>query len=273
MSRFNAVRRFVASKRDNYVIRSVARGCRIYLDLYDNARHWSFETNGEKHVSQAVLSRTDGPVLDVGAHYGEYSRLLAELDPQRPIFAFEPIPAHAAVAAKRLETFPNVKLIRKGLSDVSGIEIVYLSSRHPQTASTIPYTHDFDSGGARVDVPCEFTSGDMFCVETGISEVSFLKIDVEGMESRVLKGFNDMLGRGVIHVIQFEHGPTHAVTGHTISVLKRMMGYYGYKTWIVFPNGLRSIEEIGIDHESFRGRNLLSIHEKHEIRYRDLVIS
>jgi FkbM family methyltransferase len=272
MSRYNGLRSFIASHRDASVLSVAARLCRIYLDLYDNARHWNFETNGEQLICQSILSRTRGPVFDVGAHHGDYSAILAELDPRRSIFAFEPVPAHIAIAQKRLERYPNVRIIPKGLSDSESSELVHLSSKHPQTASTVAFTHDFDTASKVTDLQCEFTTGDAFCLNYNVNELSFLKIDVEGMEERVLRGFVKMLREGRVQAIQFEHGPTHAVTGHTVRTLHDAMSGYGFQTWVIFPNGLRSIGTIGVDHESFRGRNFLSVHSAHADLYRDLLV-
>jgi FkbM family methyltransferase len=272
MSRYNGLRNFVASHRDASILALTARFCRIYLDLFDNARHWNFETNGERLICQSILSRTRSPVFDVGAHYGDYSAVLANLDPKRSIFAFEPVPAHVAIAKKRLERYPNVRIIPKGLSDSECSELVHISSKHPATASTVAFTHDFDTASQTTDVQCEFTTGDALCQKYNVDELSLLKIDVEGMEARVLRGFERMLRERRIQAVQFEHGPTHAVTGHTVRTLDNTMRGYGFHTWVIFPNGLRSIQNVGVDSESFRGRNFLSVHSARANLCRDLIV-
>jgi hypothetical protein len=54
-SRFNTLRKFVATNKDNRFISYCANASRIILDLVDNARHWNFETNGEQFVCTEVL--------------------------------------------------------------------------------------------------------------------------------------------------------------------------------------------------------------------------
>jgi hypothetical protein len=41
-----------------------------------------------------------------------------------------------------------------------------------------------------------------------------LKIDIEGMETEVLHGFEAILNAGLIQAVQFEHGPYHIVARH-----------------------------------------------------------
>jgi FkbM family methyltransferase len=46
-----------------------------------------------------------------------------------------------------------------------------------------------------------------YCIEKNISNIDFLKIDTEGFELNVLKGFEDELQK--VNIIQFEYGGTY----------------------------------------------------------------
>ena len=48
------------------------------------------------------------------------------------------------------------------------------------------------------------------------NETLFIKIDVEGFEFEVLKGFGNMLSEKAIKIIQFEYGYANADAGHTL---------------------------------------------------------
>ena len=271
-SRFNTLRKFVATNKDNRFISYCANASRIILDLVDNARHWNFETNGEQFVCQFVLSITSGVVFDVGAHHGEFAKLLAEFDNERVIFAFEPVPEHSIKAEKNLSSFKNVRIVHKGLSDKVGTETIFLSEKHPQTAGTIHFIHDFDALSELKEIPCSFITGNSFCDEQGITQISLLKIDVEGMEKRVLHGFTRMLAEKRIDAIQFEHGPTHAETGDTLRTLQRWFNEFGYTVWAIFPNGARIITNTGANAETFRGRNLLAAREGLQSNIKKIVV-
>jgi len=55
-------------------------------------------------------------------------------------------------------------------------------------------------------LPASFQSGDDYVRQAGIDRIDFLKIDVEGSEYKVLKGFANALERDSIQCIQFEYG-------------------------------------------------------------------
>src|SRR5207248_3898984 len=70
-----------------------------------------------------------------------------------------------------------------------------------------------DKAGVSVNVLTgRLTTGDDFCARLGVSAIDLLKIDVEGMESAVLAGFQRMLASGSIGAIQFEYQFVNPVT-------------------------------------------------------------
>src|SRR5262249_13015535 len=272
MSRFNKIRIFIASNRDARVIRFGERLCRFYLDCHDNARSWVFEQNGEMLIMRHVLARTQGPLFDVGAHSGVYALLMSKFANERTIHSFEPVAKFAALARANCANVPNIQVHECGLSDADRTEVIFSSSQHPQTSGTMRFTHDFESMKKFDEIKCQFISGDNFCLQNAIDNISFLKIDVEGMERRVLSGFEKMLRKEAIETIQLEHGPTHAETGDTLRILRKLLGSYGYETFAIYPNGLRLPSNVGVDNENFRGRNLFAVHSKYQQKYQDLVI-
>jgi FkbM family methyltransferase len=272
MSRFNRIRQYIASHQDHPMIRSGAHICRFYLDCFDNARHWSFETNGESLILQSVLQNSNGDVLDVGAHTGEYALLVARLDHDRPIHAFEPLPQFATKATTACRDFENIRVYNFGLSDVSGPQRVFMSKRHPTTCSTTLFVHDFEKDAIFDRFDCQFERGDEFICQNGVGKVALLKLDVEGMESRVLHGFGSKFDPALIEVIQFEHGPVHAETGETVRTFRRLFEQHDFVIFAIYPNGLREPSNVGINSESFRGRNFLAVGKPHLHKFRDLVI-
>ena len=272
MSRYNRIRNYIASHQGHAIIRGGARICRLYLDCFDNARHWSFETNGEGRILQAILQSSSGDILDVGAHTGEYALLVARLDQRRPIHAFEPLPQFATRAATACRDFKNIHIHNVGLSNISGLQRVFMSKRHPTTSSTAPFVHDFDEDATFDEIECRFERGDEFLFQNDVGKVALLKLDVEGMESRVLHGFGSKFNPTFIEIIQFEHGPVHAETGETVRTFRRLFEQHGFDIFAIYPNGLREPSSAGINSESFRGRNFLAIGKQHLPKFRDLII-
>jgi FkbM family methyltransferase len=272
MSRYNRIRKYIATRQGYSIIRGGAQLCRFYLDCFDNTRHWPFDSNGEGLILRFILQNSAGDVLDVGAHTGQYALLVAQLDRNRLIHAFEPLRQFATQATIACGDFTNIRIHNFGLSDVSGSQNVFLSKRHPTTSSTTLFIHDFDKDQIFDAFECRFERGDEFILQNGIDKIALLKLDVEGMESRVLNGFGAQLDPAFMEVIQFEHGPVHAETGETVRTFRRFFQKRGFEIFAVYPNGLREPSKVGINSESFRGRNFLAIGAPHLARFRDLII-
>ena len=272
MSRYNRIRKYIASRHDQFVVRSGEKFCRIFLDCVDNARHWSFETNGEGLIAQFIVRSCDGDILDVGAHTGEYALLIGQIDPVRAIHLFEPIPHFAAKAAAFCSGLPNVHIHNLGLSNSSRTQKMYVSRRYPSTSGATEFLHDFDRNAVFDEFDCRFERGDQFLSQNNIAKVALLKLDVEGMEKQALQGFGHKLDSSTIEVIQFEHGPVHAETGDTLRTFRRFFDERGFDVFAIYPNGLREPSNAGVNSETFRGRNFLAVGRQSLHKFRDLIV-
>lgn len=121
-------------------------------------------------------------VCDVGANFGFYSLTLAAFLKRRGrLFAFEPHPA------TRIRLERNIALNQLG--DVI-TPIPYALSDSPGTARM---TRRKDNTGAahiceEGETEVELTTLDSFCTQHRLSQVDFVKIDVEGFEAKLLRG-------------------------------------------------------------------------------------
>ena len=79
---------------------------------------------------------------------------------------------------------------------------MYYFPQHPELTCDLP-RHDSYSA---VPFDAQLATGDEYCDEHSIDSVDFLKIDVEGAEFRVMKGFSERLSAQKIHCMQFEYG-------------------------------------------------------------------
>lgn len=133
----------------------------------------------QHHKIEMALAHTKGRrvVVDVGAHVGLWSRILAIHFDQ--VHAFEPSPDHCA-CFKRNVTSPNVTLHPVALGSGSG------RVRIDTPAGNSGHTHVVSANG--VEVPLRRL--DSF----DISDVDLIKIDTEGYEREVLAGALETLG-------------------------------------------------------------------------------
>jgi hypothetical protein len=115
--------------------------------------------------------------------------------------------------------------------------------RHVHAAST-PFT-------------AELRTGDDYVRAHGLDAIDFLKIDVEGAEHLVLKGFQQTLAAGRINCIQFEYG---AFSIETRVLLADYYDTLGSKYWIgkIFPGSVE-FRDYHWTMENFRFSNFLCV--------------
>jgi FkbM family methyltransferase len=125
--------------------------------------------------------------VDAGANIGYFTTLMSKLGGQ--VTAFEPEPENFALLEKNMKT-NNLEgnLIQKALSDVESEAILYKS--------------DICSGMHRLYPSKHATAGEVkvstVMLDNLFERIDVLKIDVEGMESKVLRGCTGSLPTHII---------------------------------------------------------------------------
>jgi FkbM family methyltransferase len=163
----------------------VLKGFRMRVDwrLHRSFVYGSWEPEVVQSIQKHVLPRTR--VLDIGAQSGFYSLLLSKLvGPGGMVFAFEPLPANFRILEEnvRLNNIQNVMIRREAVSDRSG-EISFKFPHEETSLVAGPTIESDDLGTFQVPSICL----DDFVRQTGHS-VQFIKMDVEGAETAVLRG-------------------------------------------------------------------------------------
>jgi FkbM family methyltransferase len=140
-------------------------------------------------LMQAVV-RPGDCVVDIGANEGMMSLLAARLvGEEGRVIAFEPSPVPRAIFQANLDRngIRNVEIRGEGVADAAGELELFVPAVNTGEASftTLAYEE-----GERVR--CPVVVGD-----EALASVSpdFIKIDVEGLEGRVLRGLGDTLER------------------------------------------------------------------------------
>ncbi len=131
-----------------------------------------------------------GVFFDIGAHHGFYSLLAHFLteESKTQIHAFEPTDTHFAITQKNLSPYDNMYASKLAVCENSGKRSFYMTMG---AGSTIE--KDFFKDVASVDlsefknIEVSCTTLDEYCLKQGVTP-TFIKIDVEGAESEVLKG-------------------------------------------------------------------------------------
>lgn len=190
--------------------------------------------NGEWEIQKRLSRLEIKTIFDVGANKGEWSDRISKIIPQAAIFSFEPVPSTFKKLEDNLSNFPQVKLFDFGLSDTEGQTSFFQFSANSLFSSKFDRI-DFQD---KIQVNVSLTTGDKFCQESKISSIDLMKIDVEGLEIAVLKGFENMLQKKKIRLIQFEYGPMNIESKAFLKDFYDFLGEKGYKIGKLFPNGV-----------------------------------
>ena len=129
-------------------------------------------------VGEALLSLPPpGVAYDLGANAGYYTLVLAKR--MTHVYAFEPVPLELTRHVERNHLESRVTVVAAAVSDVSGDGWL--------TAGDAPERHLARAGALRVRT--------VALDEMDLPDPCFVKMDIEGSESRALRGMRARLGR------------------------------------------------------------------------------
>jgi FkbM family methyltransferase len=197
-------------------------------------------------------------LFDVGANIGGYSLLLSQVfGADATIHSFEP----SGKTFKKLtqNTADKVKGFRYnfGLGDKDSRMTLYTDRDESGMASV--YKRDLQHYdvelGQREEI--EIRNLDAFCKGENISHIHFLKLDVEGHETKVIEGAKGMIAAGAIDFIQFEFG------GCNIDSKTYFKDFYQllsdrYRIYRIVRDGVYPIGKYTEFYESFLTANYLA---------------
>lgn len=171
----------------------------------------------ELEVVRAIeqIVRPGWTAVDVGAHIGYYSILLRKLvGPTGRVVAFEPIPENFRALQQNvaMNGYADVRLEARAVAEVTGRRTMLRGSADPLSC----VSGLSESGDVRVE---SAALDDYFAPA---EPVSFVKIDVEGAEHRVLLGMRRLLTQQRPHLVVAVHG---YAPGHPAEGLLREAGY------------------------------------------------
>jgi FkbM family methyltransferase len=222
----------IAKNRRSAPLRLVAAFSEKYLKAWYNEARWDFETNGEALVLARFSQWAQGreiSIWDVGAHNGEWAEAAHKMAPRAVVHSFEIIPAIAATITDSSWRTAHAF----GLSSEEAVVDVHWNQGHNTESSINPRSEVATYQTSPVSViQCQVRAGDKLVGELGFPD--FLKIDTEGHEASVLRGFRETLqGENAPTLIQFEYGSTYVPSGTTLREIYSLLP--GYSIGRLYP--------------------------------------
>jgi len=144
-------------------------------------------------------------VLDLGANIGFYTLLARSIvGPKGKVIAFEPFPHNANLLGRSLKEnlFANVIVVQAAISDAVGKTFLYLSPDFISEHSLLDYDK---SSQKKIEV--EVLTVDDYLEKMGNFKVDFIKMDIEGSETKALKDMKNTLKKNKHLILVTEFWP------------------------------------------------------------------
>lgn len=228
-------------KQVPFLNKAVYSFSRRYIDIYRDYSY-DFESNGEAWLTRraAQIMPSDGVVFDVGANKGRWTQAVKKSAPDANVHCFEISPKTFANLQSELGSAKNVVLNNFGLSDKAG-EIQFRDYGTNHGGNTLIQNPCYVHNKPMEMVSAKVVTGAEYCKERGIAKINLLKIDVEGWEYFVLKGFEHMIADQKIEMIQFEYGYNQA---DVYTLMREFYGFFeerGMKVGRLTPKGVHFV--------------------------------
>lgn len=246
--------RFIARHRRSVPMRWLACGSEAYLRAYKN-RNYDQWTNGEGWLLATLCGTSVRCLFDVGASVGDWTATARGMSPQAVVHCFEAAPQTAARLRRRFAADARVVVNAVGLADHGGeIRLRHFPDAVGFTTSVADYPRDLP----HIEVTAPVTTGDDYVDRQGIEAIDLLKIDVEGGEPQVLRGFERSFVAGRIAAVQFEYGRVNILTRFLLKDFYEFFDGHGFTVGKLYPNYL-DLRAYRLEDEDFVGPNFVAV--------------
>ncbi len=238
----------------------IKKGAEFTLATVWNEDVLNMERNGEARLLRRlshVLRRDEVLILDVGANRGDWTAIAVQYFPSSTIICFEIVFRTAEKLKTRFGESARVRVVPIGLSDKAGKRRVasFASSDAVSAIDPLPWEPVCSQ------VMCQVTTGAEFLEAEGIARVDILKVDTEGHDLMVLRGFGPFLEKSPVAVIQFEHGRMAIPSRVLLRDFYDFLSPFGYRIGRLFSHGVRFKRYDFFEDECYRDGNYVAVHE------------
>jgi FkbM family methyltransferase len=170
--------------------------------LYENRNH-DINSNGELTILKKLSRINPLVIFDGGANIGKYSLVVNKMIPGALIYSFEPVKDTFEILKKNVGAINKIIPACLGLYKNTCTKEINIFPSNTHSSIVDIKGLDYESKEKQT---IELIKGDDFMKNNNISEIDFLKLDVEGVEYDAILGFEEHLENGKIKMIQFEYG-------------------------------------------------------------------
>jgi len=235
------------------IIKKIKTGFRLLIEegstsFFQALKRNIFPSNNPDEVQIAFnLLNTEtkkGLMFDIGAHQGHALSAFAEKNWE--IYAFEPESNNRKILESRFGSYPNVNIDPRAISDKPQEKMILYKSKESSGISGLSAFHQSHTPSEEVEV----TTLALFLLDQKLSghQIDLLKIDTEGYDLFVLKGFPWEKNKPRIVICEFEDGKTESL-GYNFHDLSKFLISHGYH---IIISEWHPIKKYGETHDWYR---------------------
>lgn len=178
--------------------------------------------------------------IDIGANIGLYALTAAnEMSDDAQIIAFEPFQVNNDSLQKNvsLNQFHNIQIEKKAISNQNKELILYYDTQEDNLGSVSALSIE-----NVIEEKVQAISLDEYVIQNDISNIEFIKMDIEGLEYLALQGMKVILEK--YHpIILIEIDPEIlSKTDFTSEMIEQFLNQFGYQKYFIDSKGELSLD-------------------------------
>ena len=144
-------------------------------------------------------------VVDIGANQGQFTKKILKVLPESKIFCFEPLPDEYNFLKKKFSNYPNISFFNYALGNKAG-KTFFQKNKFSPSSSILEMSENhkanfpFTASTSKIEVMLERL--DSFLKTINPDDKTLIKIDVQGYESEVILGGEEVIKRSKVILIE-----------------------------------------------------------------------
>ncbi len=216
----------------------------------------SFEKNGESWLVDRLAPLNFKMLFDVGANVGRWTSYCAAKFPDAKIHCFEIAPSTREELTRNLADLASrITISPCGLLNHDGTIDIFVDA----DSSLLSSVHNFElvGEGKRSASKVPVMRGDAYMQQNSIAAIDFLKVDAEGADGAVIRGFESAFAGDKIRLAQFEYNRGAIMSRFLLRDFYAFFEPLGYSVGRLLPEQV-VFQPYRLEHEDFAGPNYIA---------------